>query len=197
MQVPSWKTLRALWTAALQLRSGGTAASGGRANFRICDRAGAATSRGIRMGRHRRPAQAPRQRDVIRAGNISAPLPLLLALDARLGGKFRAPSAAFDADAAARSEVTKDNPTGGRAGLTQEKNGSFSKKRKGNEKSGSGPSAPAKRELQNKKKKLIEGPSGRALTREQIFELKKAGKCFNTRTVKCSLSGTLFPFGNT
>ena len=69
-------------------------------------------------------------------------------------------------------------------GLTQEKNGIFSKKRKGNERSGSGPSAPAKKELQNKKKKLIEGPSGRALTREQIFELKKAGKCF-----KCEQPG--------
>ena len=77
--------------------------------------------------------------------------------------------------------------TSASSSLTQEKNGSFTKKRKGNErfaKNGSGPPTPPKKEFQNKKKKLIDGPSGRSLTREQIAEFKKAGKCF-----KCEQTG--------
>jgi hypothetical protein len=72
--------------------------------------------RRVRMGRHRRPAQAPRQRDVIRAGHIPAPRPLRPPRDARDAAGRGAHPLAPRQDAAPRAEVTEDHPTGSHAG---------------------------------------------------------------------------------
>ena len=74
---------------------------------------------GVGMGRHRRPAKTPRQRDVIRAGHVPPPLALLPTGDARLGGGPRAPPMAPGADAAARAEVPEDHTTRSHAGRCQ------------------------------------------------------------------------------